>query len=856
MTRGLDRAGRALAAVAAAILVRAAGAADVDISLVRMGFGNHVRPGDPTALLVRATSSLQAPVQARIEWSVRNADGDQALYSRDAALAPGAPVERWLYGVMPIVSASAQSAVDLVTVVRVLEVEDGRVRRVLGEKRVDGASGEEPTVGVETTEGLVGVLGDGRAGLAAFATPTPSLGIIASMNELTRVARGIAAGDLPDRWEGLASYEALIWTNAPVQGFSGEQARAVLDWVRRGGNLVIVLPDSGDPWGIGGQRGRTPFGDVLPERARRTDGVEVARLLPVLSRGGELRNPSARTAVWTFDMDPGNAYVPLLLAPTAVDARTGNLVESEGIAGRPVVVRRPLGFGFVTVVGIDVDGLDRRALAAEGLPQADVFWNRIIGRRADAPGPAEWAALAEAKRLETRGGLAVPGDGGELVNRFIGLRSQAAIGILGLLGAFALYWAAAGPVSWWMLRRAGRVQYAWLAFVGVAAAAAVLAAASTGFFELKSGRVQHLTFIDRVERTGAAGDERALLRANSWFSAELPGYGTARVALGRGEGAAGSDLLVSWFPPPAGNSSGFPDSETYEVPASGQAGYDMPSRATSTVLHAAWMGVAPPRWDGTPRQMDGRRLRADVRWGARPSIVLHGALVHSLPGPLEEVTLVHITPFHAPARRTTGGTPPIIQPSDLLPNHARMVRRARWDPDEPLDVGTALYAPPSGSGPPEPRPAREDGEDGAARSIRARWYDKVLQSTAAQYDPASALSAEDRIEMLQLYSMLQPPGYLLDPQRTSAGWRGDAVRVERDFARSVDLSRWFSEHCLLVVGRLRDQDAAGEGTPFPFTIDGDEPKAEGTTWVRVAFPLPAVPGAMVPPPAPTAEPAP
>ena len=74
-------------------LAGSAGAADVDIALVRMGVGNHVRPGDMTALLVRVTSGLQAPVQARIEWSVRNADGDVARYARDAALAPGAPTE-------------------------------------------------------------------------------------------------------------------------------------------------------------------------------------------------------------------------------------------------------------------------------------------------------------------------------------------------------------------------------------------------------------------------------------------------------------------------------------------------------------------------------------------------------------------------------------------------------------------------------------------------------------------------------------------------------------------------------------------------------------------------------------------
>jgi len=41
--------------------------------------------------------------------------------------------------------------------------------------------------------------------------------------------------------------------------------------------------------------------------------------------------------------------------------------------------------------------------------------------------------------------------------------------------------------------------------------------------------------------------------------------------------------------------------------------------------------------------------------------------------------------------------------------------------------------------------------------------------------------------------------------------------------------------------------------PFPFTIDGDEPRADGQTFVRVVFPLPAPPAALVPLPAPAAK---
>jgi hypothetical protein len=842
----------AIAALACALAASAAArAADVDVELVLMGVGGHVRPGDPTAILVRATSSLTAPVQARIEWSVRNADGDTVRFTRDAALAPGAPVERWVYGVMPIVTTSAQGCLDAVSAVRVVEVEDGRAVRVLGERRIDGASGEEAATPVETLEALVGLVGDGRAGLSALATPTPNMSVPASMNELTKVARGIEPARMPDRWEGWTSFDTVIWTNAPVQNLGVEQARALLDWVRRGGNLVLVLPESGDPWGLSGARGRTALAEALPERAERRDAVEVSRLTPVLIRTGTLRNTAARTGIWTFPNDPGNGFVPILALPARVDARSGNVVADEGsLDGRAVAVRRPLGFGFVTVVGIDVDGLERRSLVDEGLPQADVFWNRILGRRADAPVTAEVNALVKAKRVDTRGGLVVTADGGRLVNGFVGLQSRAAIGVLGLLGAFALYWALAGPVPWFALRRAGKLQYAWLAYVAVAAAATTLAWIAIGAFELTSGRVQHLTFVDRVERPGATEAERASMRASAWFSAALPGYGASRVELERGEGAAGSDILWSWFPPPTGLQGGFPDTETYEVAAASQAAYELPARATSTVLAASWMGRAPAAWEGTPRAVEGGALRQDIEWGESPRIVLRGTLSHSLGLPLRDVTFVHVTPFHTPVRRTQGSDPPIIAPSDLPPSYARMARIARWSPGERVDVAQVLYGEDASD--PErrearPAPARDASNASAVAALRARYHDPVQQSSISNFDPAAALTPVARLEMLQFFSMLQPPSYLVDPANPGPSWRGDAVRVERDFGRGLDLSRWWSQPCLLVIGRADDEGLADVGMPFPFTIDGRVPAADGTTWVRVAFPLPQVPGALQPP---------
>jgi hypothetical protein len=354
-----DRGARALAVALVLALAAVARAADVTVELLRFGVGNHARAGDPTAILVRLTSNLPEPVQTRVQWELRNADGDTALYTRDVPLAPGAPSDRWLYGVLPMQGASVLGALEAVSVVRVLQVADGRVVRELVAARIDGSSAAEPPTGVEVTDALIGVIGDGRAGLAPLgAAPGANMRDgVPSMNETTVIARGLDAASLPDRWDGLASYQALVWSNGAVQNLSPEQARALVEWVRRGGTLVILLPESGDPWGIlAGKGGRTALAGVLPSGGvARRDGVPVRDLLPLLSRTRDLRNEAARTGVWIFDPAAvGNGYEPLLALPCAVDPRTGNLAPEPGtLQGAVVAVRRTLGFGTLAVVGVD-----------------------------------------------------------------------------------------------------------------------------------------------------------------------------------------------------------------------------------------------------------------------------------------------------------------------------------------------------------------------------------------------------------------------------------------------------------------------------------------------------------------------
>src|SRR5262249_51212688 len=65
-------------------------------------------------------------------------------------------------------------------------------------------------------------------------------GIPASMNGLeVRVAR-IAADTLPDRWAGLAALDLLVIHDAPLDELTTDQARALADYGRQGGSVLLA----------------------------------------------------------------------------------------------------------------------------------------------------------------------------------------------------------------------------------------------------------------------------------------------------------------------------------------------------------------------------------------------------------------------------------------------------------------------------------------------------------------------------------------------------------------------------------------------------------------------------------------
>ncbi|MDI9402746.1 MAG: phage holin family protein [Limnohabitans sp.] len=825
----------AIALVLAAVLGSASVAADIDVKVLHFGAGDLVRGGGSVAVQLEFRSALSDPIEIEAVWELENADRDITENSRRVLLNPSQPLRRWMYGEMPPYPEGALR--DTIYDLRLYEVRDGTRVRDLGTAKIAPQIAETaPQFLAPEDDGLLAV-GGRSYGLDIFAQSRDQSGRIPSMNTLTLIGNLRDSDAFPDRWEGYAQFDALIWGGGtvPPARISDEAARAVLEWVDRGGNLVISLPSAGDPWSVG-TSGRHGFSDVLPSTApRRVDDVRVADFLPLVSLSDGLRARDARTRLAIFDPSTlDRDWVPFLAIPAREESdraravarnptSTDEEISPDDLGGRIVGIRCRRGFGTITLLGIDVDDLAARGLQTPSIPQGDVFWNRLLGRRADTPSGAEYTALGEAKRLTSGGYTKRIGDGANIAD-IIGLSGEAALGVLAATGVFALYWLIAGPLGFAILKAFRREKWSWVAFLAVAAGFTMVIWAVGGSMAGSSARIRHLTVLDLIAR--APGEYAPLKpqwrRATSWFSLFAPEYGETRVELDPNAKDGLRNALTSWRPY-EGTPIAFPSRERYEVPIDEPHIAVAPSRATSIDFKARWLGVPREKWGEMPSV--SRPVVVSIDRSTSPaSISIEGGLTHGLPAALENVLVVHVWPVRNPL--LTMGLPDESGIADRrfsaqLPNRGAMVSVASWPAGTELNLAETF-----------PKTSVAD-RLGLERALSDKYYAPLYKS-ASQLGVNIGLGSdnidlETELEMLSMYGMLRPPTYLQDPPRDPA-----VLTVKRFGARELDLSSHFSEPCIVVMGWLRNAEL-----PYAVVVDGEDVPSEGRVLVRWVLPLPS-----------------
>lgn len=746
---------------------------EVRIDVGEFGIGNIARAGDWCGLRLKLTDSASKQREVLVGVSVDDADKDKAVYSRLLTLNPGVAQDAWFYFRLPFWASPGDPVL-----VQVNEpVSDDTVAvgarpgRLLARKLVTSTGRI-----VEPSRGLFAIIGTNEMGLRQYATQAGAGQPWPALgHEVTDSASGIAVRSLPDRWLAWAPFEAVFWGDSP----GGSEADVSQLRGERTRALKEWVQRGGHliivlpPTGQAWTNAATnELLDILPAvNITRREGVDLSEYRPLIVRSADAPLPRS-AVVHTFE-------------PKA-DAGAGEAMRVlNGPRGDCVVARRLVGTGAVTLVGLDFSS---RLLSQGGSLDADVFWHRVLGRRG--------ILSPEAKEVVPRSQNEAYVD--RIIASQVSKRGTAATGLfLGVL-LFVLYWLFAGPVGFAALKARNAQRLAWVGFVAIALLFTVLAFGAASWFRPAKFEATHLTVLDHVYG-------QRIQRARSWMALMLPRDGTVSLWGPDSEGAMQTPgsrrelggVLAPWDPVGANERSGFLDARDYRVDARDPIRLDLPSRSTVKLAQLDWAGA--PRWK-MPRPFHEEGIRAD---GSR----LLGALVHELPGGLSDVLIAHVQ-----------GQRPLS--ADLRPRIVSNVQiwklaKQRWEPNTPLDLS-------------------KETAQAAAGNAGELWLAGLVPLSQSGFgmqtaDPRYFRSVEDALTAASFFTQFGIP----DDVKGNSGMSAGLVR--REATHGMDLGRWFTQPCIIVIGYLTDP---GIDAPISTFVDGKSVPSRGTTVIRWVYPLP------------------
>lgn len=751
------------------------------------GVGGVARPGTWTGIRLRIDDPSAEARELLVRVAGTDPDGDTPMYEQVVATGGGA-VDAWAYVRLP----TGLAAGDLFAVSAFEAIATEDPERPYRAGRFVGRAFVGARLVVEASDGLIGVVNQrGSLGLSQFSLASQQGSFSPLGNERTEVVSQLGAESLPDRWMGLSGFEAIVWGDVSPTGLGTERPAAIAEWVLRGGHLVVVLPESAQEW----TSGANPLQSILPRVSVRA----VESSYPIDSLMGLF--DWTRSVATLETPDPSVVVRELIPDPTARSGEAMAILSDR--EGRVLVSRRLVGQGMVTLVGIN---LNARGFLKHNLPRAEAFWSRILGRR------GQYKSIAELNDPTTDlGKLGAMSRSRDVrwydddVASLIATSGRSAAALLLAFVTFTIYWGAAGPVGYWVLKRFSLVRHAWVMFLAMAGVFTLIAWSGAFALRPKSVSARHVSIIDHVY-------EQPVQRAIAWMSLLVPYYGegTLRVA-DPAEGALiGTDrlhnLVAPWSPRQAREGEGrFPDVRGYSIDARDPDRVTFPTRATVKQLEVQWAGEALAAWR-MPRPVlpEGAgdsgepRLSIDDRGFAR------GVLRHDLAGDLVDVVVI------AARRQNSIGT----ALRDGLFVSARAAKRLRWAPGEAWDLA----------------------------SIDATgWEPLNLTLDALVPQARGALSAgeetlfgtvEERLLGMSLFHLLEPPAYTVSS--TSS-----ATLPRRWQMHGWDLSKWLTQPCIIVIGHMNED--APSPVPMVFGSGGREFPTRGRTLVRWVYPLEADP---------------
>lgn len=768
----------------------------VQLSIVNFGVGGLAREGDWTGVQIQLQDMGSSSRDVLLRLEIPDEDGDLTQYERVVTANPGVLQSFWLYCWLPHKSLGSEltlkafEALDAGGASGPAEI-GFRAGRLLGTNQIYAPQIQPASVG------LIGVLGLNQLGLDQYGFTVSNNPWMIFGHELARTSSGLSIDNLPDRWQGLASFDTLVWStsttasNDPAR-LTPEKARGVREWVQRGGHLVVVLQSSGDPWYLGSH----PLRSLLPDikQPKRREGVSLEPYRTLLTESATLELP--QNAV-VYELEPSDGAglteaMPVLAGPD----------------GETVVIRRVLGSGMVTVIGLP---LNHGRLRQLGLPEPEALWHRVLGMRGNVLRPDQ---ITEQQRSDASSRTLLLFDQG--VGDSISKTGTAVQGVFFGIIVFVLYWLLAGPLGYSLLKKRGATQHAWMGFVASIIVFAAIAWIGATALRPKRANISHLSLIEQVY-----GQDRQ--RVRSWFSAMLPSYGESLISLVTPEESGGfgaqesTNLLSPWGSPDGASvlGSSFPDNSGYRVQARAPAAMVVPTRATVKSFYAEWEGEA--NW--SMPYVVGKLGENEPRLGLE-GFVVSGQIAHNLPGALKDVrvfVISRIAPISRPGQEL--GSRMISQVSVYAPSFGQ----DGWGPGQGVELRDITSL---------------SGTDRQARL--GNYFETALRYGVDRgaVTGNSRGTLEDRLVAGLFLSQFEPP------RLGAAGSDpvGDRL-ASRRLLHGWDMGRWFTQPTLIITGVLdiQSSNAGPDGIPLPIWIDGRRVDSSGKTVIAWVYPFEASP---------------
>lgn len=604
-----------------ALLLAAAGPAraasrPVEVENLWIGFGstNSFKVGTWTPVWVQLRGGEQR-FEGIMEVSVADDDGTPTSYFTRVAVDARASV--------PVPAYVRPGARDPDLTIRLY---DGNRRRVANVQQE--AVLPQPPVSLSPHETMIVTMGrapgvEGLPQLPGFRDGSTSSPGNPGAGDPIVVARiDPHVGRLPGRWYGYDGARTIVLDTADpevLKSLDGLRGQPLVDWVRRGGHLVISV---GANW-------------------QAVKDSVLAPILPGLPAGQE--QVASLEALDTFAgstrpiTPPGSPKV--MVTKLEEIARRGGVALSSVRTGLPLVVRGPAGFGRVTLIALDVSS--DNTLFSDWADRA-LFWARAVdlrSQRADSgTGPMFIGGAGRFNRwaISDLGGLLRAG-----LEQFPGVRLIP----FGWVAFFIfLYILLIGPGDYFFLKKVlKRMELTWITFPTIVITVSLLAYYAAYLFKGNDLLVNQVDVVDIDQVDG-------LVRGETWagmFSPQNRDY-TMRVlplpldrdptpaeATSGGEPprpAAGTEILMSWFSSPEdqfgamGNSSrrfSFGNSG-YAYGAYADAGGEAGSGAVESLqgvripiwstkcVTARWFGPAAPVVDSDLKPVGKDRLQGTV----------------------------------------------------------------------------------------------------------------------------------------------------------------------------------------------------------------------------------------------------